>query len=1439
MLALTAGCFCPPVQAREDTEVLFRYLSLAENEKNDVYSREFRKYAVSEEETGFRLNSQILNFRSRFMRYGYPENGEFLENVIHSSQEQQEGDGGNWEEVNRIWLPKAGVYRVSDDRQSVRFEEQRPDGNKSASLDEEEQAKVLDFLSKPAFFERMGRFLDGRTFRIGSAFDPGPEIDTALGAETLSRNMVLEEVEPRWGRQIARFRIETMVQGSEPLEKNWTVDVDMETGRTLRSISEMKTVSPIRNVDNNGAVSWVHIAWYGELTYRYENVRVDRSGFQLVNPSFLSPGGAQVQDIAYLEKSEALALLEESSPDAAGETQQTIGTWNLNSQGVTKVMVSNSGRRIFASETASSLMQANDGLHLSGFLVMADAFSPFGSYLRYPNEERFSSWDLLGIYGVAGTTVGRIAFINTGWSKEMGVYPVSDEAIVGVDVHADNRLVASLDQGGRLRLHEIGFDENCGDKNALEAYCKDLLVHLGDQLIDETVFDEACAAAAGETLRLVPGTKTVATVLFQPDADCRPQGEIQLLDLETGDAQTLPGQAFSVTKDGRKIVTAFGVYQVDSPGKPVLRFDTAIADARKIVLAETQELAFILTRSGLVYMVDLRAGLVVDELVSPTGFPALATVLARDFWQQRYFALTSDGTLIVEHPETNRSTFVDLAEMAGLPDPAVLLDATLLRTEGRLVAAFAVEEKGARFLHLVAVNEAGEASVIARLPVSDQPVHQLVSADNDKLYVQSDENLAVIENDKMEMRSLDIELTFHRLFGFDIHSVASREYAFFLQQRYIPGKGQLLPTIVQAEIGDSNVRLVRAFDFPTRFGWTADGAYPFAISRDGRLAAIANLRPPENGWWNESGRIIVVMDLQSGEVHAEVFQDWADTTSLDFSPDGLTLAVGQDTGSLSVFDLKRGIRKMTFKAHDGRLEDVSWRDDELITRGEDGVTRIWDPGLMDLDPHFRDPVDTIVWVAYPNMEFLTATVFDPMWDPESRRLEGSVTITSDGYYAGDKNRLRRIRFVQSGINSVDLSEADLQRNRPDIVFSRTGMISDGRKDLLARLYDKRLKEYGLASAPAPVTHERIEAFGLERISPAVTQKPRAEFDLTFKSDLPLKDVVVRNNGIVLSRVGAKRGEHKVSIPLEPGVNRLQFVGLDESGGERTLHRSTLRYSEPNDILPPQLYLFAVGVSDYADDTLDLTYAAKDARDLAGYFGALPNSIVATATDSEATADVIERAKRFFARARPQDRTLFFFAGHGLLDPEYRYFLGSHETRTDNLADTALSFAALETVFDDTRSLHRAIFLDACHSGAVDPEIQSAGLRTMDSGSVIAREARGAMSLVALDDEPVTLEDSYEALRASFLDSRSRSGANIISASGGLQFAFENGTVANGLFTYALIEGLRTGNADRNADKQIELSELFQYVADEVTRLSNGRQVPTVRSEPLFSRFAIN
>ena len=248
-------------------------------------------------------------------------------------------------------------------------------------------------------------------------------------------------------------------------------------------------------------------------------------------------------------------------------------------------------------------------------------------------------------------------------------------------------------------------------------------------------------------------------------------------------------------------------------------------------------------------------------------------------------------------------------------------------------------------------------------------------------------------------------------------------------------------------------------------------------------------------------------------------------------------------------------------------------------------------------------------------------------------------------------------------------------------------------------------------------------------------------------------------------------------------------------------------------MPPgaQLHVLAVGVSAYDEahaSHLRLRFADRDAHDLASALLNTQGSLYAAINpqvlrDSEATKagilDGFASLRAGFARGSGQDLAVVHFSGHGDV-VDGRLYLLPHDVdaRTPaRIKGSALSIDDLRGELLELAKLGRMlVLLDACHSGASGAAIDAARLR-----------AELAMTNVT-----------------------------VLTSSSGTEPSREDLAWANGAFTEALLEALG-GAADTNRDGLISVTELAQYLAAHVQRLTAGRQTPGIEVRFEGSLFA--
>jgi WD40 repeat protein len=226
----------------------------------------------------------------------------------------------------------------------------------------------------------------------------------------------------------------------------------------------------------------------------------------------------------------------------------------------------------------------------------------------------------------------------------------------------------------------------------------------------------------------------------------------------------------------------------------------------------------------------------------------------------------------------------------------------------------------------------------------------------------------------------------------------------------------------------------------------------------------------------------------------------------------------------------------------------------------------------------------------------------------------------------------------------------------------------------------------------------------------------------------------------------------------------------------------------------------VAVSEYEDPKLSgLRAPAADARALAEVLGDPDIG----GFDVETLLDPDERSLRyrlatFLSRRSPDDLLVVHFSCHGVKDEFGDLYLAARDTKQDLLSATGLASTWLNEQITRCRSKRIVVLLDCCFSGSFP-----FGTRVRASATVDAH---------------------------SLLQGRGRA---VISSSNAMEYAWEGDQLTGeglpSVFSGAVVEGLRTGRADRDGDHWISVEDLYGYVSDRVKEQSSV-QTPRIQSD---------
>ncbi len=457
-----------------------------------------------------------------------------------------------------------------------------------------------------------------------------------------------------------------------------------------------------------------------------------------------------------------------------------------------------------------------------------------------------------------------------------------------------------------------------------------------------------------------------------------------------------------------------------------------------------------------------------------------------------------------------------------------------------------------------------------------------------------------------------------------------------------------------------------------------------------------------------------------------------------------------------------------------------------------------------------------------------------------------VFITPDNYYMAQGDALTGLGFNYNG-KVLPAEQFDLKYNRPDLVMEKLGIFKPDIIALYHKAYLKRLSKSGFTEEmlKGEMNLPELSVTNIREID-YKTSNENLNLNISMSDKLHELDRLniwvndvpyYGTRGKSLKDQHGKKADENVVLPLSAGRNVIQVSCLNNIGIE-SLKEEFEVYYEPQQKRKPDLYLVSIAVSEYQVSKYNLRYTVNDGTGFIKLFKKRESAYGTVYVDSfynaSCTRDNVLNAKTRLMNSKPDDYVIVHIAGHGLLDDNLDFYFATTDIDFKKPSERGLNYEELEGLLDGIPARNKLFLMDACHSGEIDKDDDFV------VENVVGDNQRGVTMFETRGETmPKTgLQNSFELMRIMFADLRKGTGAVVISAAAGGGYALENEDIENGIFTYSLIQAFKKNQADVNKDGFVSVSELRNFIFDEVKILSNGKQQPTSRKENLNNDFKI-
>lgn len=519
-----------------------------------------------------------------------------------------------------------------------------------------------------------------------------------------------------------------------------------------------------------------------------------------------------------------------------------------------------------------------------------------------------------------------------------------------------------------------------------------------------------------------------------------------------------------------------------------------------------------------------------------------------------------------------------------------------------------------------------------------------------------------------------------------------------------------------------------------------------AFSRDGKYILSGE------------GEILMLRDAANGRV-ARTFVDESPgrIDAVAFSPDGKRVLSGSADGKIRLWDVQTGEKLKTLTGHSDEVASVVFSaDGRYVLSGGDASTRLWD--------------------AASGEELATMIAFgDGEW----------LVTTPSGYYNSSE---KGDQYLSVSVGGKPYSISQLRESffRPDLV--KVALSGGSLKDFRKLTDIKPPPAVAIIDTPTSVSADQIT------VSLQVRDQGGGIGDVRLYRN---GAAVVLEKSRNLQAAATQGGQvMRYALSLEPGKNSIRAIAFNADNSMQSTE-AAIEVNSSVAARQPALYAVVVGIKDFVNPRLALTYPVADAELFASALEADGKGLFSSVRihrllkPEETTNTAITAAlRKAQMEVRPEDLFVFYVASHGTVDDGQYVLITSNvgSTSSARLKQDALTQDVLKNLISNIPASKKFVVLDTCSAGQMGDALQVAMLtRGMSDDTAMKILSRAV-------------------------------GSTVLSASTSVQEALE-GYKGHGLFTYVVVEGLN-GKADADKDGYVKTLELADYADTQVPELAD-------------------